>query len=75
MPSLSSNERSSEDVWQVITIRKLNDEIKRRLRIRGGGTGRSMEEEARRYSVRQVVGEGKPPQILRRFDPRAVSHH
>ena len=63
MPSLSTMKRSSEDVMASITIRKLDDEIKRRLRIRAAEHGRSMEEEARDI-LRQVVGEGKPAHNL-----------
>ena len=46
-----------------ITIRNLDDSIKRRLRIRAAEHGRSMEEEARDI-LRQVVGEGKPAHNL-----------
>ena len=46
-----------------ITIRNLEDELKRRLRIRAAEHGRSMEEEAREI-LRQVVGEGAPPRNL-----------
>lgn len=43
-----------------ITIRHLEDSLKRRLRIRAAEHGRSMEEEAREI-LRQVVGESAPP--------------
>jgi antitoxin FitA len=46
-----------------ITIRNLEDELKRRLRIRAAEHGRSMEEEAREI-LRQVVGERAPPRNL-----------
>lgn len=46
-----------------ITIRHLDDGIKRRLRIRAAEHGRSMEEEAREI-LRQVVGEAAPPRNL-----------
>ena len=39
-----------------ITIRNLDDDVKRRLRVRAAGHGRSMEEEARDI-LRQVVGQ------------------
>ena len=38
-----------------ITIRKLDDEVKARLRIRAAGNGRSMEEEAR-LILREALG-------------------
>jgi plasmid stability protein len=38
-----------------ITIRNLDDDVKRRLRVRAAEHGRSMEEEARDI-LRQVVG-------------------
>ncbi|MBK1724364.1 FitA-like ribbon-helix-helix domain-containing protein [Thiocystis violacea] len=43
-----------------ITIRNLDDTLKRRLRIRAAEHGRSMEEEAREI-LRLVVGEPAPP--------------
>ncbi|UHD15798.1 FitA-like ribbon-helix-helix domain-containing protein [Thiocapsa bogorovii] len=43
-----------------ITIRNLDDILKRRLRIRAAEHGRSMEEEAREI-LRRVVGEPEPP--------------
>ena len=43
-----------------ITIRHLDDGLKRRLRIRAAEHGRSMEEEAREI-LRDVVGETTPP--------------
>ncbi len=46
-----------------ITIRNLDDTVKRRLRVRAAEHGRSMEEEAREI-LRQVVGEGKPAHNL-----------
>lgn len=46
-----------------ITIRNLDDEVKRRLRIRAAEHGRSMEEEAREI-LRQVVGQKKPAHDL-----------
>ena len=46
-----------------ITIRRLDDGIKRRLRIRAAEHGRSMEEEAREI-LHQVVGEAAPPRNL-----------
>lgn len=43
-----------------ITIRHLDDEVKRRLRIRAAANGRSMEEEARRI-LRAALGDTDPP--------------
>lgn len=43
-----------------ITIRNLEDDLKRRLRIRAAEHGRSMEEEAREI-LRQVVSVPSPP--------------
>ena len=46
-----------------ITIRNLDDEVKRRLRVRAAEHGRSMEEEARDI-LRQVVGQPSTPTNL-----------
>ena len=46
-----------------ITIRSLDDEVKRSLRVRAAEHGRSMEEEAREI-LRQVVGQAKPTHDL-----------
>jgi len=46
-----------------ITIRNLEDNLKRRLRVRAAERGHSMEEEARDI-LRQVVGDGAPPRNL-----------
>lgn len=46
-----------------VTIRNLDDDVKRRLRIRAAEHGRSMEEEAREI-LRLVVGEAKPTHDL-----------
>ena len=46
-----------------ITIRNLDEGLKRRLRIRAAEHGRSMEEEAREI-LRQVVGAPAPPRNL-----------
>lgn len=46
-----------------ITIRNLEDDLKRRLRIRAAEHGRSMEEEVREI-LRQAIGEGAPPRNL-----------
>jgi plasmid stability protein len=46
-----------------ITIRNLDDSLKRRLRIRAAEHGRSMEEEAREI-LRITVGESAPPTDL-----------
>jgi plasmid stability protein len=52
-----------ESSMASITIRNLEDDLKRRLRIRAAEHGRSMEEEAREI-LRQVVGEAAPPRNL-----------
>lgn len=46
-----------------ITIRNLDDELKRRLRIRAAEHGRSMEEEAREI-LRQAIGKPAAPENL-----------
>lgn len=46
-----------------ITIRNLEDDLKRRLRVRAAEHGRSMEEEAREI-LRNVVGEAAPRRNL-----------
>jgi antitoxin FitA len=46
-----------------ITIRNLDDVLKRRLRVRAAEHGRSMEEEAREI-LRQAVGGTKTPKNL-----------
>jgi len=46
-----------------ITIRNLDDDVKRRLRVRAAEHGRSMEEEAR-HILRQVVGQPSAPKNL-----------
>lgn len=46
-----------------ITIRNLNDLVKRRLRVRAAQHGHSMEEEVRKI-LRQVVGQEKPAHNL-----------
>ena len=46
-----------------ITIRNLEENLKRRLRVRAAERGHSMEEEARDI-LRQVVGDGAPPRNL-----------
>jgi plasmid stability protein len=46
-----------------ITIRNLDEDIKRRLRVRAAMHGRSMEEEARDI-LRRVIGEATPPRNL-----------
>ncbi len=46
-----------------ITIRNLDDNLKRRLRIRAAEHGRSMEEEAREI-IRQGVGASVGPENL-----------
>ena len=46
-----------------ITIRNLDESLKRRLRIRSAEHGRSMEEEAREI-IRSAVGKEVPPENL-----------
>lgn len=46
-----------------ITIRNLDESLKRRLRIRSAEHGRSMEEEVREI-IRSAVGEEAPPENL-----------
>ncbi len=46
-----------------ITIRNLDDTVKRRLRIRAAEHGRSMEEEAREI-LRQAIGKPAAPENL-----------
>ena len=48
-----------------ITIRNLDDDVKRRLRVRAAEHGRSMEEEAREI-LRHVVGLPSGPKNLGR---------
>ncbi|MCC6009316.1 MAG: Arc family DNA-binding protein [Rhodobacteraceae bacterium] len=43
-----------------ITIRNLDDEVKRRLRMRAAANGRSMEEEVRQI-LRAALGDADPP--------------
>ena len=50
-----------------ITIRKLDDEVKARLRIRAAGNGRSMEEEARLILREAVTDERAAPKDLAKF--------
>ena len=49
-----------------ITIRKLDDEVKTRLRVRAAANGRSMEEEARAI-LREAVAEEPEPENLATF--------
>ena len=46
-----------------ITIRNLDDSLKRQLRVRAAEHGRSMEEEAREI-LRHAIGESPPPRNL-----------
>ena len=57
-----------------ITIRNLEDGLKRKLRVRAAQHGRSMEEEARRILRATLAGAPSPPAnladaIRRRFAP------
>ena len=49
-----------------ITIRNLDDEVKRRLRVRAAGNGRSMEEEAR-LILREATELEPEPKNLAQF--------
>ena len=49
-----------------ITIRKLDEDVKSRLRVRAAANGRSMEEEARMI-LREAVGEEPEPKNLATF--------
>jgi hypothetical protein len=51
MQSILNIPQLIEDIMASITIRNLEDDLKRRLRIRAAGHGRSMEEEARESSA------------------------
>ena len=55
----------TEDSMASITIRNLDEGVKRRLRVRAAENGRSMEEEARDV-LRRAVGEAPPPKDLGR---------
>jgi len=52
-----------EGIMASITIRNLDDDVKRRLRVRAAEHGRSMEEEARDI-LRQIVGQPSAPRNL-----------
>ena len=57
-----------------ITIRNLDDRVKRRLRVRAAENDRSMEEEARDILGR-AVGEAAPPKDLgRAIHARFAAH-
>ena len=49
-----------------ITIRRLDDEVKTRLRVRAAANGRSMEEEVR-IILREAVGREPEPENLASF--------
>ena len=49
-----------------ITIRKLDEDVKTRLRVRAAGNGRSMEEEVR-VILREAVDEEPEPENLADF--------
>lgn len=57
-----------------ITIRNLDDDVKKRLRLRAAEHGRSMEEEARAILSRETKSTGEPEiglgeSIRKRFAP------
>jgi plasmid stability protein len=47
-----------------LTIRKLDDSVKAKLRVRAAENGRSMEEEARHLLTTALAKNSKPPQSL-----------
>jgi plasmid stability protein len=47
-----------------LTIRRLDEKLKRRLRVRAARHGRSMEEEARQILSRDLQSDKAPPQNL-----------
>lgn len=47
-----------------LTIRRLDEKLKKRLRVRAARHGRSMEEEARQILSRDLQSEKAPPQNL-----------
>lgn len=53
-----------------ITIRNLDDDVKRRLRVRAAEHGRSMEEEAREILRQVVAGPGAPKNLGREIHER-----
>lgn len=58
----------------VITIRNVDPELKRRLRIRAAASGHSMEEEARNILSAELAAQGDDPvdlyqRIRRHIDP------
>ena len=53
-----------------ITIRKLDDEVKARLRVQAAGNGRSMEEEARVILCEAVGPKPKPQNLAAIFRAR-----
>jgi plasmid stability protein len=63
MQSTLNISRINGDIIASITIRNLEDDLKRRLRIRAAEHGRSMEEEAREI-LRHVVSEPATPRNL-----------
>jgi plasmid stability protein len=63
MQSMLNLPSLDEDMMASITIRNLEDDLKRRLRIRAAEHGRSMEEEARAI-LRHAVAEPATPRNL-----------
>ena len=59
--------QSNTTIFHVasITIRKLDDQIKERLRVRAAQAGRSMEEEARGILIRSLGGLDGPGVLAR----------
>ena len=61
--AMQSPIETSEPPLASITIRNLDDDLKRRLRVRAAERGRSMEEEAR-HILRKAVETAAPPRDL-----------
>jgi plasmid stability protein len=53
-----------------ITIRNLDDDVKRRLRVRAAEHGRSMEEEVREIRRQVVAGPGAPKNLAQAIHER-----
>lgn len=54
----------------AITVRNLDEQVKRRLRVRAARHGRSMEAEARAIIVEAVGAEEEEPNLLQRLHER-----
>lgn len=56
------------DCVASITIRRLDDEVKRLLRIRAAEHGRSMEEEARHILRNGLFGQSRAPELRNAYE-------